>query len=163
MEGEPATGGDDGRDEDEVRPHVALFATLAGVALLAILIAVIEPLRSGIGDAIGGNTDQLREDLRGLGVGGVVITFILALAHVFIWYPAEILDTAAGYVYGFWAGPRPGDGGLARQRPDRLLDRPSTRPGRCSTGSSAASASTASSRWWRPAARPSCSGSGWCR
>ena len=104
MEGEPATGGDDGRDEDEVRPHVALFATLAGVALLAVLIAVIEPLRSGIGDAIGGNTDQLREDLRGLGVGGVVITFILALAHVFIWYPAEILDTAAGYVYGFWPG-----------------------------------------------------------
>ena len=128
MEGEPATGGDDGRDENEPRPHVALFATLAGVALLAVLIAAIEPLRSGIGDAVGGNTDQLREDLRGLGVGGVVITFILALAHVFIWYPAEILDSAVGYVYGFWAGPRPRDGGLARQRPDRLLDRPPRGP-----------------------------------
>ena len=34
----------------------------------------------------------------------LLITFILALAHVVIWYPAEILDTAAGYVYGFWAG-----------------------------------------------------------
>ncbi len=104
MQGEPGTGDDDGGGEAEPRPHVALFATLAGIALLAVLIVAIEPLRSGIGDAIGGNTDQLREDLRGLGFGGVVITFMLALAHVFIWYPAEILDTAAGYVYGFWPG-----------------------------------------------------------
>ncbi len=33
-----------------------------------------------------------------------MITFMLALAHVFIWYPAEILDLAVGYVYGFWGG-----------------------------------------------------------
>ena len=33
-----------------------------------------------------------------------MITLILALAHVVIWYPAEILDAAVGYVYGFWGG-----------------------------------------------------------
>jgi len=28
----------------------------------------------------------------------------LALVHVIVWYPAEILDAAAGYVFGFGAG-----------------------------------------------------------
>jgi uncharacterized membrane protein YdjX (TVP38/TMEM64 family) len=79
-------------------------AIVGGIALLAILVLAIEPLRHGIGDAVSGDTDQLRGDLRGLGVGGVVISFILALAHAVIWYPAEILDLAVGYVYGFWGG-----------------------------------------------------------
>ena len=97
----------------------------------------IEPLRSGIGDAISGDTAGLREDLRGLGFGGVMITFCLALAHVVVWYPAEILDLAAGYVYGFW-------GGLALVMAGWLANGLSptgsaaTPPGRCSTGSSAA-------------------------
>jgi uncharacterized membrane protein YdjX (TVP38/TMEM64 family) len=77
---------------------------VGGILVLAILILAIEPLRSGIGDAVSGDTGDLRGDLRGLGFGGVVITFILALAHVVIWYPAEILDLAVGYVYGFWGG-----------------------------------------------------------
>ena len=88
----------------EVRPLYAILAIVTGVAALAILILAVEPLRSGIGDAISGDTGQLREDLRGLGVGGVLITVTLAIAHVFIWYPAEILDLAVGYVYGFWGG-----------------------------------------------------------
>ncbi len=94
----------EGEGEPEVRPLYAIVATVAGVALLAILILAIEPLRSGIGDAVSGDTSELREDLRGLGFGGVLITFTLALAHVVIWYPAEILDLAVGYVYGFWGG-----------------------------------------------------------
>ncbi len=88
----------------EVRPLYAILAIVTGVAALAILILAVEPLRSGIGDAISGDTGQLREDLRGLGVGGVLITLTLALTHVVIWYPAEILDLAVGYVYGFWGG-----------------------------------------------------------
>jgi uncharacterized membrane protein YdjX (TVP38/TMEM64 family) len=88
----------------EVRPLYAILAIVTGVAALAILILAVEPLRSGIGDAISGDTGQLRQDLRGLGVGGVLITLTLAIAHVFIWYPAEILDLAVGYVYGFWGG-----------------------------------------------------------
>ena len=87
--------------EKEVRPLHAIVAVVAGIVLLAVLVVTVEPLRSGIGDAISGDTASLREDLRGLGVGGVVITLILAIAHVVVWYPAEILDTAAGFVYGF--------------------------------------------------------------
>jgi uncharacterized membrane protein YdjX (TVP38/TMEM64 family) len=81
-----------------------VIATVSGIVLLAILILASEPLRSGIGDAISGDTGDLRGDLRGLGFGGVMIAFALALAHVVIWYPAEILDLAVGYVYGFWGG-----------------------------------------------------------
>ena len=91
-------------DRYEVRPLYAVLAVVTGVAALAILIFAVEPLRSGIGDAISGDTGNLRADLRGLGIGGVLITLTLALAHVLIWYPAEILDLAVGYVYGFWGG-----------------------------------------------------------
>jgi uncharacterized membrane protein YdjX (TVP38/TMEM64 family) len=94
----------EGEKAYEVRPLYAVIATISGIVLLAILILAIEPLRSGIGDAVSGDTGDLRGDLRGLGFGGVVISFILALAHVVIWYPAEILDLAVGYVYGFWGG-----------------------------------------------------------
>ncbi len=104
MQGEQGTTARDGRDDHEVRPLYAVVATVSGVVALAILILAIEPLRNGIGDAVSGDTGNLREDLLGLGFGGVMITFTLALAHVVIWYPAEILDTAAGYVYGFWGG-----------------------------------------------------------
>ncbi len=76
--------------------------TLAGVLVLAALVLSIGPLRDGVSDAISGDTGQLREDLRGLGVSGALIVFGLALAHAFIWYPAEILDAAVGYVYDFW-------------------------------------------------------------
>ena len=53
-------------------------------------------------DVISGETASLRKDLRDLGAGGVALVAALAALHTFIWYPAEILDAAAGYVYGFW-------------------------------------------------------------
>jgi uncharacterized membrane protein YdjX (TVP38/TMEM64 family) len=95
---------DSRRRPEERIPIAGILATVGGIAMLAILVLTIEPLRSGIGDAVTGDTADLRGDLRGLGFGGVMIAFVLALAHVVVWYPAEILDTAVGYVYGFWAG-----------------------------------------------------------
>jgi uncharacterized membrane protein YdjX (TVP38/TMEM64 family) len=75
---------------------------LVGVVALAVLVLAIEPIRSGVSDAVGGDTSGLRDDLRGLGVSGALIVLVIGLVHVFVWYPAEILDAAAGYVYGFW-------------------------------------------------------------
>jgi uncharacterized membrane protein YdjX (TVP38/TMEM64 family) len=43
----------------------------------------------------------VRADIRGLGFEGVLLVIGLAVVHVIVWYPAEILDAAAGYVYGF--------------------------------------------------------------
>jgi hypothetical protein len=71
-------------------------ATVGGILLLALLVVAIDPLRQGVSDAISGDTADLRGDLRGLGVGGALIALGLALAHVVIWYPAEILDAAVG-------------------------------------------------------------------
>ena len=86
------------------RAASAIALTLAGIAVLTLLVIAVEPLRTGLGDAVRGDTASLRDDLRGLGVGGALIVVALALAHSVVWYPAEILDAAAGYVYGFWVG-----------------------------------------------------------
>jgi uncharacterized membrane protein YdjX (TVP38/TMEM64 family) len=83
-------------------PRLAIAITIAGILVLALIVLAIEPLRTGFGDAVRGDTESLREDLRGLGVGGAVIVLALALIHTVVWYPTEILNAATGYVYGFW-------------------------------------------------------------
>ena len=75
---------------------------LVGLAFVAILILTVEPLRTGIGNAVQGDTESLRAEIRDLHFGGVLIVLALALLHTVVWYPAEILDAAAGFVYGFW-------------------------------------------------------------
>ena len=85
-------------------PLTGLFLTLAGVAVLAVVVIAVEPLRAGLGDALRGDTESLREELRDLGAAGVLAVLGLALAHSVVWYPAEILDAAGGFVYGFWLG-----------------------------------------------------------
>jgi uncharacterized membrane protein YdjX (TVP38/TMEM64 family) len=92
--GEPVPGGRP--------PLIGVAFTLAGIVVLVLLILLIEPLRTGVGNAVQGDTASLREEIRDLHFGGVLIVLALALAHAVIWYPAEILDAAAGYVYGFW-------------------------------------------------------------
>jgi uncharacterized membrane protein YdjX (TVP38/TMEM64 family) len=77
---------------------------LLGIAVLAVLVLAIEPLRGGVSDAVAGDTGGLRHDLRGLGVAGALIVVLLGVVHDLVWYPAEILDAAVGYVYGFWVG-----------------------------------------------------------
>jgi uncharacterized membrane protein YdjX (TVP38/TMEM64 family) len=79
-----------------------VLVTLAGIAVLAAIVLLVEPLGDGFTDAVSGDTGALREDLRGLGVPGALIVLALGLVHVVVWYPAEILDTAVGYVYDFW-------------------------------------------------------------
>jgi uncharacterized membrane protein YdjX (TVP38/TMEM64 family) len=87
---------------EEKPPLEGVAITLAGVALLALIVVAVPSLRHGVADAIGGDTTALRHELRG--IDGVLITLGLALVHVVIWYPAEILDTAVGFVHGFPLG-----------------------------------------------------------
>jgi len=73
------------------------------LAVLLIVIALslaLEPVRAGVGDALIGDTESLREDLSE--PAGALTVLALALLHSIVWYPAEILDAAAGYVFGFW-------------------------------------------------------------
>lgn len=71
------------------------------LAMVAAAFA-IEPMRDAALDAVSGESASLRKDLRDLGAAGVLLVAGLAALHTIIWYPAEILDAAAGYVYGFW-------------------------------------------------------------
>jgi uncharacterized membrane protein YdjX (TVP38/TMEM64 family) len=87
---------------EEKPPLGGVAITLAGVALLALIVLVVPSLRHGVADAIGGDTTALRRELHG--IDGVLITLGLALVHVVVWYPAEILDTAVGFVHGFPVG-----------------------------------------------------------
>jgi uncharacterized membrane protein YdjX (TVP38/TMEM64 family) len=82
-------------------PGKPIALTIGLAAAMVVGVLAIDPLRDAVGDAVSGETGSLRRDLRGLGAGGVALIAALAALHTFIWYPAEILDAAAGYVYGF--------------------------------------------------------------
>jgi len=77
--------------------------TVAGI-LVGVAVALAVPsLRSAVSDAIHGDTAAIRHDLHG-NVSGLLLVVWLALVHVIVWYPAEILDAAVGYVFGFGVG-----------------------------------------------------------
>jgi uncharacterized membrane protein YdjX (TVP38/TMEM64 family) len=78
--------------------------TLGGIALGLASALAIPPLREAFLDAVSGDTSSVREDLRDLGAVGVLLVIWLAMIHVVVFYPAEILDAAVGFVYGFGVG-----------------------------------------------------------
>jgi uncharacterized membrane protein YdjX (TVP38/TMEM64 family) len=77
--------------------------TLVGIVVAVGVALAVPSLRDAVGDAVHGNTAQVRHDLRGSAAGPLLVVW-LAMVHVIVWYPAEILDAAAGYVFGFGAG-----------------------------------------------------------
>ena len=90
------------KDEPGARPSLAAVAiTLTGVALLAALILAVPALHDAAVAAIHGNTAEVRSQLDSLGVAGPLLILALALLHAIVFYPAEIVDAAAGFAYGF--------------------------------------------------------------
>jgi uncharacterized membrane protein YdjX (TVP38/TMEM64 family) len=77
--------------------------TVGGILVGVAVALLVPPLHDAMGDAIHGNTEQVRHDL-GDSAAGPLLVLWLALVHVIVWYPAEILDAAAGYVFGFGVG-----------------------------------------------------------
>lgn len=75
--------------------------TVVGVLAIGALMLAIPAVREAATDAISGDTDSVRADLRELGAEGALLVLALAVIHTIVWYPAEILDTATGYVYDF--------------------------------------------------------------
>ena len=80
---------------------MGLALTLGGMATAILLALAIPAVRDALTDSLHGNTDQVRHDLREAGASGVLMVFVLGMLHAVVWYPAEILDAAAGYVYRF--------------------------------------------------------------
>ena len=81
---------------------LAVGTTLAGIALLAGLIFAVPALHDAAVAAIRGDTAEVRSELDSLGIAGPLIILALALIHAVVFYPAEIVDAAAGFVYGFF-------------------------------------------------------------
>jgi uncharacterized membrane protein YdjX (TVP38/TMEM64 family) len=89
------------KDGSNPRPStVAVVSTLAGIALLTGLVFAVPALHDAAVAAINGDTDEVRNQLDSLGVAGPLLIVALALIHAVVFYPAEIVDAAAGFAYG---------------------------------------------------------------
>ncbi len=86
---------------DSRPPRLEICITLAGVALLAGLVFAVPALHDAAVAAIHGDTDEVRREIESLGVAGPLLILVLTLIHAIVFYPAEIVDAAAGLVYGF--------------------------------------------------------------
>lgn len=76
--------------------------TLAGIALLAALVFAVDPLHEAAKAAIQGDTAEVRHQINRLGAAGPLLILVLTLLHTVVFYPAEIVDAAAGFAYGFF-------------------------------------------------------------
>ncbi len=86
---------------DSRPPLIEIGITLAGVALLAALVFAVPALHDAAAAAIQGDTETVRSEIESLGIAGPLLILVLALIHAVVFYPAEIVDAAAGLVYGF--------------------------------------------------------------
>jgi uncharacterized membrane protein YdjX (TVP38/TMEM64 family) len=86
---------------DSRPPLPEIGITLAGVALLAGLVLAISELHEAALAAIHGETDKVQSEIASLGIAGPLLILVLTLLHAIVFYPAEIVDAAAGLAYGF--------------------------------------------------------------
>jgi uncharacterized membrane protein YdjX (TVP38/TMEM64 family) len=78
-----------------------LLPTIAAIAVAAVVVAAVHPLRDSVGLAVHGDVHGLRAELRDLGAAGAAVLVGLILLHAVVLFPAEIVNATAGLVYGF--------------------------------------------------------------
>jgi uncharacterized membrane protein YdjX (TVP38/TMEM64 family) len=78
------------------------FFTLLGLLALGALVAVVPPLREAVGNVLSGDAGDLRQELLDLGPAGALVLVALMLVHAVVPFPSELINAAAGFVYGFW-------------------------------------------------------------
>jgi len=83
-------------------PWREIGITLVGIALMAVMVLAVPDLRDAFSAAIQGDADEVQSEIEGLGVTGPLLILALCLIHSVVFYPAEIVDAAAGFVYGFF-------------------------------------------------------------
>jgi uncharacterized membrane protein YdjX (TVP38/TMEM64 family) len=83
-------------------PWTEIGLTLAGIVLLAAVVLLVPELRRACEAAIQGDTTEVRRQINGLGIGGELLIIALTLIHTVIPFPAEIINAAAGFAYGFF-------------------------------------------------------------
>lgn len=82
-------------------PLLEIAVTLAGIALIAVVVLAVPALRESFQAALRGDSDAVRAEVDSLGIWGPLLILGLCLIHTFVFYPAEIVDAAAGFAYGF--------------------------------------------------------------
>ncbi len=85
-------------------PLAGALLTLAGIILAAAFVLTIGPLNRAVSAAISGDAAEVRHQVSDLGFGGPLIILALQLIHAVAFYPAELIDAAAGFAYGFFGG-----------------------------------------------------------
>ena len=83
-------------------PWAEIGLTIAGIAFLAAIVLLVPELRRAFEAAVQGDTDEVRNQINSLGFGGHLLILALTLIHTVVPYPAEIINAAAGFAYGFW-------------------------------------------------------------
>jgi uncharacterized membrane protein YdjX (TVP38/TMEM64 family) len=95
---------DERRKDHASVPWLEIGLTLAGILFLAALVVAIPALRHAAVAAVHGETSEVRHQIKSLGAGGPLILTGLAVIHSVVPYPAEIVNAAAGFAYGFFGG-----------------------------------------------------------
>jgi len=83
-------------------PLTEIAITLVGIGLLAALAFTIDPLHEAVKAALEGDNAEVRNQIDRLGAAGPLLILALTLLHAVVFYPAEIVDAAAGFAYGFF-------------------------------------------------------------
>jgi uncharacterized membrane protein YdjX (TVP38/TMEM64 family) len=81
-----------------------LLLTLGVLAVAALVVLAVDPLREAVDHALHGDVDALRDELRALGFTGAVVLVGLILVHAVVPFPAEIANATAGLVFGMLIG-----------------------------------------------------------
>lgn len=83
-------------------PWAEIGITLLGLALLAAVVVAVDPLRESVSALIQGDQEEVRNQIDRLGFWGPLLILALTVLHAIVFYPAEIVDAAAGFAYGFF-------------------------------------------------------------
>lgn len=94
--------GDRAKQHRHQVPWLEIGTTLVGIALLAAMVLGIPALRHAFEAAVQGDTSEVRHQIDHLGAGGPLLILALTLIHTVVPYPAEIVNAAAGFAYGFF-------------------------------------------------------------
>jgi uncharacterized membrane protein YdjX (TVP38/TMEM64 family) len=85
-------------------PWLEIGIAAGGCALIAALVLAVPALRHASIAALHGETSEVRHQIKSLGAWGPVIIVSLGVIHSVVPYPAEIVNAAAGFAYGFFGG-----------------------------------------------------------
>jgi uncharacterized membrane protein YdjX (TVP38/TMEM64 family) len=83
-------------------PWAEIGITVAGIAVMAVIVVLVDPLRDSVAAALQGDNEEVRGQIDELGLWGPALILGLCVLHALVFYPAEIVDAAAGFAYGFF-------------------------------------------------------------